>query len=353
MTERTEAIVIGGGQSGLVAGYYLAQAGIPFVILDAGSRVGDAWRNRWDSLELFTVAQYCSLPGLRFPGSSGHFPTKDAMADYVEEYARTFDLPVRLGTRVTSLEPTPDGYRLDTSSGVYEAPHVIVATGAYLLPKIPSLADNLNDDVFQVHTGGYHNPAQIPGKNVVVVGAANSGAQIAKDLSGTHRVVLSQGSKLPHAPRRFLGKGLHWWGDHFGLIAKPLEGERDRLHKKTLLVGPSLTKLSRRHGFELAGRTIATQGRTMRFEDGSQTEADAVVWATGFRSDYNWIKTPVFDDQGTPVQERGVTGAPGLYFLGLQCQYSYGSALIWWVKEDASYIVDHLRSASRQDARKV
>lgn len=354
MAERAEVIVVGGGQTGLVAGYFLAKAGIPFLILDAGERVGDAWRKRWDSLELFTIAQYCELPGLRFPGRRQHFPDKDEMADYVEEYARTNALPVRLGTEVTSLTRRPGGgYLLESNQGSFEAEHVIVATGAQRLGNTPPLSKKVGDEVFQVHSGEYLNPRQIPGRRVLVVGAANSGAQIATELAKTHRVVLSQGSPLPHLGRRFLGIGIHWWGDKLGIIKKPLIGERDRLHKKTLLVGPSLTTLSKRHGFTLAGRTVAAEGRTMRFEDGDTTDVDAVVWATGFRYDFSWIGPSVMDKNGVPVQDRGVTGEPGLYFLGLQCQYSYGSGLIWWVKDDAAYVVEHLRTRRSRAGRPV
>src|SRR5262245_52320313 len=178
MAERTEVIVVGGGQGGLVAGYLLKQAGVPFVILDEEPRVGESWRKRWDSLELFTIAQYCELPGLRFPGSKNHFPGKDEMADYLQAYQREFDLPVRLGTKVLTLDAIDDGYRVETTQGAFEAPQVIVATGAYRLPRVPPMAVRLSDDVFQIHTGVYRNPEQIPGKTVVVVGAANSGAQI-------------------------------------------------------------------------------------------------------------------------------------------------------------------------------
>lgn len=350
MAERSEVIIVGGGQSGLVAGYYLQRAGIPFVILDAGSEVGQAWRERWDSLELFTIAQYCSLPGLRFPGFFNRFPDKNEMADYVAAYARHFELPVRLNTAVTSLTRTETGYHLETTNGEYDADHVIVATGAYQNQYVPPVASGLADDVFQVHTGSYTNPRQLPAGTVVVVGAANSGAQIAIDLAGTHTVVLSQGSPLPHGPRRFLGIGLHWWGDKFGIIAKPLIGERDRIHKKTILVGPSLKKISKRHGIRLVGRTVECAGRTVRFEGGEQVEVDAVVWATGFRPDYPWIRLPIFRDDKLPEHERGVVAtAPGLYFLGMQCQYSYGSGLIWWVKEDAEYLVDQVARTRRGD----
>lgn len=346
MTERHDVIVVGGGQSGLVAGRLLGLAGIEYTILDAGARVGDSWRQRWDSLELFTIAQYCQLPGLRFPAPKNSFPSKDAMADYVEMYARHFNLPVQLNTQVTELTRAEDGwFRLETTRGEYFARNVIVATGAYRVQYRPPFHEKLSDDVYQVHSGSYRNPSELPPGTVVVVGAANSGAQIAPEIAlAGHRTLLSQGSPLPAVPRRFLFKGLHWWGDKFGLISKPLIGERDRLHQKTILVGPSLKKISRRYGIELVGRTVDAYNRTLVFEDGKEVEVAAVVWATGFRNDYSWIKLPVFGPDKMPFHLRGVVQEPGLYFLGMQCQYSYGSGLIYWVKDDAAYLVDHIRS---------
>jgi len=162
-TRRAEVIVVGGGQAGMAAGYYLAQAGIPFLILDAGAAAGESWRQRWDSLELFTPARYSSLPGMRFPGDPGHYPGKDEVAGYMQAYARASALPARYGTRVTSLEQSPGGYRLHTSAGMYEAGQVIVATGAYQQPFIPPIAAALGSDVTQLHSAAYRNPAQVPG----------------------------------------------------------------------------------------------------------------------------------------------------------------------------------------------
>jgi putative flavoprotein involved in K+ transport len=352
MTERPEVIVVGGGQTGLVAGYFLRRAGIPFLILDAADSAGDSWRNRWDSLRLFTIAPYCSLPGVRFPARFGYFPTKDEMADYLDDYARRQDFPTRYNTRVTSIEGTRNGqYVVRSTGGDYEVPYVIVCTGAYLDEFIPDFPGRLDDEVFQVHTGSYRNPSQIPGRRVVVVGAANSGAQIAVDLAATHDVYLSQGSPLPAVPCKFLGVGLHYWGDKFGLIRKPLLGERDRLHRKTILIGKSLKKLAQKHGLTLVGRTVDVGGRIVTFDDGPPVATDAVVWATGFRPRYDWIDLPVVGADGRIVQQRGVTLSPGLYFLGIQCQYSYGSALIWWVKEDAEYVIGHLANLRRERTR--
>jgi putative flavoprotein involved in K+ transport len=178
---------------------------------------------------------------------------------------------------------------------------------------------------------------------VLVVGAANSGAQIAADLAPSHRVGLSRGTRLRRLPRRILGKSLHWWGDHLGLISAPLETSwRGRTQRGELLIGASLGQLAARHGIELLDRAVDAEGRTVRFEDGATLDVDAVVWATGYRPDYSWIDLPILDDRGVPRHRRGVTESPGLYFLGMYHQYSRGSALIAFVRHDAAYIAEHI-----------
>jgi putative flavoprotein involved in K+ transport len=311
MAERTEVIVIGGGQAGLAAGYYLAQARIPFLILDAEARAGDAWRRRWDSLELFSAARYSALPGLPFPGDPERFPGKDAVAEYLENYARTFELPIRYRSRVTSLERAEGGYHAAAGPGEYQAAQVIISAGAYQRPRVPPLSQKLGSEVTQLHSSGYRNPGQLPAREVLVVGAANSGAQIAENLAATHRVHLSRGARIPRLPRRLLGHSVHFYGDHLGLIAAPLESSwRGRTQRGDLLIGTSLRQLSRRHGVDLRGRTTGARERAVSFEDGTELEAETVIWATGFRSDYSWIHAPVLDTQGAPVHQRGVTGTP-------------------------------------------
>jgi len=347
---RAEVIVVGGGQAGMTAGYYLSEAGIGFLILDAGTQAGEAWRRRWDSLELFTPARYSSLPGLRFPGDPGHYPGKDEVAGYMAEYARAFALPVRYRSRVTALEPAAGGYRLATGSGDYQAGQVIIATGAYQEPWTPPAAAGLGPGVTQLHAAAYRNPGQIPGDEVLVVGAANSGAQIAAELAATHRVWLSRGAPIRRLPRKIAGIPIHSFGDRLGLIPAPFDTWRGRTQRGDLLVGPSLRQLARRHGIELAGRVTGADGRTVRFADGRQLQVSAVVWATGYRPGYSWIHLPVLDDDGLPRHQRGVTGYPGLYFLGMHDQYSRGSSLIHWVRHDAQYIVSLARARARAAA---
>jgi putative flavoprotein involved in K+ transport len=345
-SERVKVLVVGAGQAGLTAGYFLSRAGLPFRILDAESRVGDAWRRRWDSLELFTAARYSALPELAFPGDPERFPGKDEVADYLEQYARTFALPVRPDSRATALERSTGGYRVTTPTATYEADQVIVATGAYQRPYVPRVAERLDPTVTQLHSADYRNPQQLPAGRVLVVGAANSGAQIAEDLAASHRVHLSRGTRLPRLPRRLLGKSLHWWAERLGLMTAPLEGSlRGRTQRGDLLIGTSLRQLARHRGVELVARTVDADGRSVRLQDGRTLDVDSVVWATGYHPDYGWIKLSIFDEHGEPRHHRGVTDAAGLYFLGMHRQYSRGSSLIYWVKEDAAYIVDQVRSA--------
>lgn len=194
---RTDVIVIGGGQAWLAMGYFLARQGRDFVILDGAERVGDAWRRRWESLTLFTPACYSALPGLAFPGDPERSPGKDEVAAYLEGYAARFRLPVRTGERVTSLRPGPAGWTAGTPAGSYEAAQVVVATGPFQRPAVPALARGLPPGVVHLHSAEYREPAQLPAGEVLVVGAGNSGVQIAEELSATHRVVLAVGERMP------------------------------------------------------------------------------------------------------------------------------------------------------------
>ena len=338
-----DTLVVGGGQAGLAAGYYLSRAGLPFLVIDAGERIGNSWRTRWDSLELFTVGRYSALPGLRFPGDPERFAGKDDVADYLEGYAKHFALPVQLGTRTTRLQEAGGRYSVETAGGrTYEAANVVIATGAYQRPYVPEVADRLEATVTQIHSSGYRNPGQVPSGEVLVVGGANSGVQIAQELSRTRKVRLAVGTKPPRFPRRILGRSLHWWGDHLGIIRAPLGRVRRSKRGGDLLIGTSYRQLEREHGVELLARVTGVEGRSVLCADGREVKPEAVIWATGFRPDYSWIGPPIFGDDREPVHRRGVTASPGLYFLGMHLQHSLGSSLIGFVRYDAEYVVRHL-----------
>jgi putative flavoprotein involved in K+ transport len=344
-----EVAVIGAGQAALVIGHFLARQGRRFVILEAGDRVGTAWTNRWDSLVLFTPRRYDGLPGLPFPGDADGYPSRDEVIAYLERYAAAFRLPVEFRSRVRALRRGDGTFVIDCDGRRLEAEQVVVATGPFQVPNVPAFAGLLAPQVFQIHSAGYRRPTQVPEGRVVVVGGGNTGFQIAKELSDTHHVYLAVGSRQTPLPQRLLGRDLFRWLTRLRVLSITVESPIGRrLQERDVLIGSSPGALRRRYGVELKPRAVADDGRTLTFTDGSSVEADAVIWATGYRPDHSWIELPVFDVDGRLRHRRGVTEVPGLYFVGLSWQYTRGSALLGWVKDDAEFIA--ARIAARASA---
>ena len=345
--QRFDTIVVGGGQAGLAAGYYLAEQHRNFAILDAADRVGDAWRGRWDSLRLFTPARYDGLPGMPFPAPGGYYPTKDEMAGYLETYADRFDLPVKTGVRVVSLSKVEGRYLLASNAGHFEAKNVVVASGSLQRPKVPDFAANLDSSIAQLHSEAYRNPGEFSqGGNVLVVGAGNSGAEISVELSAAGRGVWLSGRDVGRIPFG-LRNPFIWW-----LIGNVLTSD-SRLGRKLKESGKGggtpLIRLTpkdiARAGVERVPRIDGVAGGRPRLEDGRILDADAVLWATGFGPDFGWIELPIFGKDGYPLHHRGVAeGDAGLYFLALPFQHTLTSALIGGVDADARYVAEHLRS---------
>ncbi|HEU4585579.1 MAG TPA: NAD(P)/FAD-dependent oxidoreductase [Gemmatimonadaceae bacterium] len=342
--ERYDTIVIGAGQAGLATGYYLAERGADFVILDAAARVGDSWRKRWDSLRLFTTAAHSGLPGMPFPAPPAHLPDRDEVADYLERYAERMDLPVRLGCRVDSLVRSGERYVVHTDEMRYEADSVVVATGPFQRPSVPALAKQLAPAIRQLHSSEYRNPFDLPAGSVLVVGAGNSGAQIALELARFRKVWLA-GKESGHLPRRVLGRDVFdWLWPVMRRITKQTLGGRifrRRAGKADPLVGMSARSLARA-GIQRVGRATGVRGGLPVCE-GEVLEPNVVIWCTGFEADYGWIDLPVLDESGWPRQSRGAcTDSPGLYFVGLRLQHSLTSALIGGVAEDAAFVADRV-----------
>jgi len=341
-TKTYDVAVIGGGQAGLAMGYYLARQARRFVILEAADSVGAAWRTRWESLVLFTPRRYDSLPGLAFPGDPDGYPGRDEVIAYLERYAAVFELPTELNTPVRSLAQAEGSFLLGLDEDCIRADQVVVATGAFQVPAIPKISTGLGPDVFQSHNTAYLRPNDVPAGRVVVVGGGNTGYQLAEELSATHDVLLAVGSQQKPLPQKLLGRDLFWWLAKTGLINKTVESRIGRrLRERDALIGSSPRKL-RRSGVELKPRVVGANGRTISFADGSKTDADAVIWATGYRADHSWIDLPVFDSGGGARHRRGVTDVRGLYFLGLPWQHTRGSALLGWVNDDAEFIATEI-----------
>jgi putative flavoprotein involved in K+ transport len=344
-----DVLVIGGGQAGLAMGYYLAQSGMHFQIADAGAEIGHVWRSRWDSLRLFTSGRYDNLPGLPFPAAPDAYPGKDDVADYLQAYAAKFELPVRPSTNVTSLTRGNGTYVAKAGGEVLVARQVVVATGPFQEPFIPPIADGLDPGVYQVHSAGYRHPQMVPPGSVLVVGAANSGCQIARELSATHRVELSVGRRIPAIPQRPLGRDIWIWATALRLDRVTADSRLGRrLAGRDQVIGPGPRRLARRHGIHLRARAASAAGRMVTFADGSTAEFDAVVWATGFAADHSWIDVQeAKNDKGRILHTRGVTRSPGLYMLGRTWQHTRGSALLGWVGNDAAFLAAQITCVNR------
>jgi putative flavoprotein involved in K+ transport len=335
---RYDVVVVGGGQAGLAIGFHLARQGRRFTILEAAAEPAAAWRTRWDSLTLFTPTRYDSLPGLPFPGDPDSYPVRDQVVEYLVGYAHHFALPVELDSRVKALRRLDDRYAVQLADRDYEAEQVVVATGPFQTPFVPTLAADLDPGVAQFHSVEYRSPEALPDGPVLVVGGGNTGFQIAAELATTHEVHLSIGSRQTPLPQRLLGRDLFRWLEATGLMRRTVDSRiGQRMKDRDTLIG-STPRSARRLGIQLQGRATAASGSEVTFADGARGTFATVIWATGYRLDHSWIDAPIFDGDGRVEHVRGVTASPGLYFLGLPWQHTRGSALLGWVKDDAQYV---------------
>ncbi|HET7374164.1 MAG TPA: NAD(P)/FAD-dependent oxidoreductase [Gemmatimonadaceae bacterium] len=359
--EHIDTVVIGGGQSGLSVGYHLARRGLSFVILEANERVGDAWRRRWDSLRLFTPARYDGLAGMPFPAPARAFPTKDEMADYLESYARKFDLPVRTRVHVDRLSREGDRFVIATGDRTIEARQVVVAMANYQKPRIPEFASELRPTIAQLHSAEYRNPGQFQAGGVLVVGAATSGADIALEaVRAGHRTLLS-GTHPGYVPFRIESSLAHYVLEPLVLrfvfhrvlsLATPM-GRKMRL--KTHTKGGPLVRVKPRDlvdaGVLRVGRTVGVLDGLPALDDGQALEIANVVWCTGYRPGFSWIDIPIFGSDGEPLHDRGVVAtAPGMYFVGLHFLYAPSSTMIHGADRDARHVADAIVARSRRAA---
>lgn len=356
MLERNvDVLIIGAGQAGLALGHHLRTTATRFLIVDRYPRLGDSWRNRYDSLVLFTPRAYSALPGLSVPGDPEGYPTKDEIADYLERYAQQFDLPVVTDTGIRSLTRVSGGFRARTDAGeIMDARSVVLATGAFQLPAVPSVARDLSPDVVQLTPESYKRPDQVPSGKVLVVGDGATGRQIALELAGTgsHHVILAAGHARRVSPQQIAGRSIFWWMDTLSILRASRE---TRIGRYLLRADPfpgkhlSLRRLQQR-GIRVVGRVLRAEGSQVTFSTGETSAIDAVLWATGYRDDSRWVAiSEAKDGQGTFRQERGVSPVPGLYFIGRSWQWTRGSALLTGVGDDARYLLEYLTNPTVEE----
>ena len=351
-TETFDTIVIGGGQAGLSVGYYLKRQGRSFVILDANEQIGGSWRTRtWSSLRLFTPARYDGLPGWPFPAPGWSYPTARELGDYLEAYAARFELPVRTRMKVDRLQKARDRFVVECGEKKFRASQVVVATGFYGTPSFPPFAAELDSGIVQMHSSEYRDPSQLRPGGVLLVGAGNSGADIAIEVSKTHRTWLS-GPDKGQVPFRIgsrlsrLALPLLWLLASHVLTVKTPIGRKVRPH--VLANGAPRIRVKADDldaaGVERVPRTVAIADGLPVLEDGQALDVANVIWCTGFRQDFSWIDVPVFGEQQELHQERGVTSEPGLYFLGLDFLYAFTSENVGGVGRDAKYVAKRINS---------
>jgi putative flavoprotein involved in K+ transport len=357
--ERFDTVVIGAGQAGLSAGYYLKRAGRSFVMLDANAEVGGSWLNRYDSLHLFTPRWAVRLPGWRFQDRDARYPSRDQMIGFLQSYAERFDLPVRTGMHVDRLEREGDRFVVSVGGSRIEADNVIVASGANRDPRVPAFSVELDPSIVQLHSSEYRNPSQFRDGGVLVVGAGNSGADISLDAVEAHSTWLS-GPDRGHVPvnidswvaQHVAFRVIRFFGVHVLTERTPI-GRRSKA--KHASKGDPLVRVKPKQllaaGVERVPKTIGVRDGKPMLEDERVLDVTNVIWATGYRHDFSWIDLPIFGEDGELVHERGVaTGQPGLFFVGLAFQYAAASDVIPGVPRDAKYVVDQLLSRERRDA---
>ena len=403
-----DTVVVGGGQAGLAMSYYLKQEGREHVVLEKASAVANAWRNqRWDSFTLVTPNFQVRMPGAEYNGNDPHgFMLLTEVVQYFDDYVERFKLPVHCNVEVLSVEKLGDRYLLRTSEGEYEADNVVIATGLYQAPKIPQFSERIPSNVLQIHSMEYKNPSLLPDGAVLVVGTGQSGAQIAEELYQSGRKVYLSIGSAGRVPRRYRGHDVNDWFTRMGMFDTKVQelkspgdkfqphpqisgkngGESLNLHQFVhdgvvllghvrgvrdgrLLIAPDMKEtLAKVDQFEIntlkavddyiARTGLNAPAQTVpELRDGYAQEVitdldlnasgiSSIIWATGYSFDFSFVKLPVVDSEGYPIQTRGVTDYDGLYFLGMPWLHSRRSGILFGVGDDAAYIAQHIGTRS-------
>jgi putative flavoprotein involved in K+ transport len=413
MKNHYSVVIVGGGQAGLSMSYGLKQRGFDHIVFEK-NQVGHSWRSqRWDAFCLVTPNWQCQLPGYHYPGNDPHgFMQRDEIVQYIEDYTASFDPPLKAGVAVLSVgkNDAQDIFEVTTSIGDYTADQVVIAIGGYHIPKLPKIAERFPRQIVQIHSSEYKNPESLPNQGVLVVGTGQSGCQIAEDLHLAGKQVHLCVGSAPRSPRRYRGKDVVDWLDQMGYydlaIDEHPQKEKVRTKANHYVTGRGggreidLRQFAL-EGMQLHGRLKTIDGHHLEFWDDLKQNLDqadavaesikktidgflekhqisapleppyqpvwepvdqvpildyqqanigAVVWCTGYQSDFSWVEIPVFDGKGYPGHERGVTSVRGLYFLGLPWLYTWGSGRFSGIARDATYLADYITARKKTPA---
>ena len=338
-------IIIGAGQSGLAIAYHLNKKNANYLIVDANSETGAPWLKRWDSLKLFTPSEFNSLPGMEFPYKKGHYANKYEVADYLKAYVVKFNIQIEFNHKITSLKKQNGHFILESESKKFEAKNVIIATGPFHKPFTPSCHTKISKEILQIHSEHYKSPNQLKEGATLVVGAGDSGVQILNEVSKTNRTVYFSGNtNIMSIPQEILGKTLWWWFHKVGfLTANKYSWIGKKLSESGQpVIGTNVKALFKNKNITCVGRTLNASDKTIIFEKQEITDIKNIIWATGFKPNFNWIDGIELDDSHYPKNYRGVSDIEGLYFLGLPWLYTRGSATLGGVKNDADYLNKYL-----------
>lgn len=343
-----DVLVVGAGQAGLGAAYWLTRdANLSVRVIDRAP-LGESWRERWDSLQLFTPRRFSSLPGLDFPEGPTRCPSRLEMADYLVAYTAHHALPVATGVTVTRLARDEGGFLAETSEGKIRARHVVLATGPFHLPFIPDAGEGLSEKVWQLHSYDYRRPEQVPAGRVLVVGGGNSAAQLAVELAQTHKVTVASPAPPWYLPEDVLGISMYWWTYLTGILnaGKDARVSRYIRDRGDAIVGKQLDTLVSAGRVRLhPHRVVSGEGERVRLEDGTDIDVAAVLWCTGFRADTRWLDVPgAVDSKGEPLHDEGASPVPGLHWMGLPWQTRLNSSIIDGVDRDARALAARIAS---------
>lgn len=339
-------IVVGAAQAGLSMAYHLKKQDRKFLILDKEEEIGASWLNRWDSLKLFTPTEFNHLEGFEFPAPKGHYPTKYEVADYFKAYVAKFEFPVQLATLVKKIEKNEGVFYLKTSQGDFYAKNVIIGTGPFHIPYTPAFYKKIDSSITQMHSNYYKNPNQLNEGNSLVVGGGDSGYQILDELSSStkNKVYFSGDTSVKTLPQEILGKTLWWWFTKFGYLSFSKDswiGKRISQGKQPV-IGTDVKEILSRNNVIPVGHCLDAEGKIIHTENKEIKDISNIVWATGYRPNFSWIKGLELDKDNYPIHKQGISNMKGLFFIGLPWLHTRGSATLGGIKKDATYLANYI-----------